>query len=141
MSFGAQVSLGSLKSASALLLVTRHGLPAVSVPRVGLFLVHEETEEVAVELGLGLGLGLALGDALALALADALGEALAATSGTILAEVFAVLVALAVGLVLADGLVPAEGSCWPRGWRSRSPQGPGSCWSRCTAGTAAPGGT
>ena len=44
-----------------------------------------------------------------MALADALGEALAATSGTILAEVFAVLVALAVGLVLADGLALAEG--------------------------------
>ena len=100
MSFGAQVSLGSLNSASALLLVTRHGFPDVSVPRAGLFLVHDETEEVAVELALGLGLAVALGDALALALADALGEALAAASGTILAEVFAVLLALAVGLAL-----------------------------------------
>ena len=73
--------MGLLNSASALLLVTRHGFPAVSVPRTGLFLVHDETEEVALELALGLALGLAvaLGDALALALADALGEALAAT--------------------------------------------------------------
>ena len=57
MSPGGQVSLGSLKSASALWLVTRHGLPNVSVPRIGLFLVHDETEEVAVELALGLALG------------------------------------------------------------------------------------
>ena len=110
--------MGSLKSASALWLVTRHGLPNVSVPRVGLFLVHDETEEVAVELALGLAL--ALGDALALALADALGEALAATSGTILAEVFAVLVALAVGLVLADGLARGAGARARRRGRGRA---------------------
>ena len=95
VSLGPQVSLGLLKSASALLSVTRHGFPAVLVPRTGLFLVHAETVEVAVALGLALGLAVALGDVLALALADALGEALAAASGTSLAEVLAVVVGVA----------------------------------------------
>ena len=46
---------------------------------------------------------------LAVALAEALGEGLEVAAGTILAEVFAVLVALALGVALADPLALAEG--------------------------------
>ena len=77
-----------------------------------------------------------------MALADALGDELALAAGTILAEVFAVLVELADGVAFAeevpeaDGDALADGTRWPRG----SPR-VSSCWSRCRARTAAPGGT
>ena len=115
-------------------MLTRQGLPNVPVPRVGLLLVHDE---LGLVLALGLALGEALGDAVDVALADADGEALADAdgealafgpqtwphalaramlaeqiyrAGTILAEVFAELVALAVGLAVAeeDGVALAE---------------------------------
>jgi len=121
-------------------LPTKHGLPNVSVPRTGLFLLgHDESGEVVLALGDALALGLALaeadGDALALALAEADGEALALAAETILAEVFAVLVALALGpglagelgladeegLGLAEGVALADGVVvlvTPEGWYS-----------------------
>jgi hypothetical protein len=86
-----------LKSFITFLSVTRLALPNV------VLLVD------ALALGLGLALADALGEALAvaLALAEVLGDGLEVAAGTILAEVFAVLVALALGLTVADALALA----------------------------------
>jgi len=109
------VSFELLKRLSTFWL-TRHGLPNVPVPSVGLFLVHDEVGLVlALGLALALALEEALGDAVDVALADADGEAVALAAGTILAEVFVELLALGlalaeeVGVALAEGLALAAG--------------------------------
>ncbi len=115
----------------------------LSVTRLALPNVVALADELA--LGLGLALAEALGEAepLAVALAEAPGDGLEVAAGTILAEVFAVLVELALGLALADPLALALAEAladwhwhWPTGWPRAS-----SCWSPRRARRAAPGGT
>ena len=83
--------------------MTRLELPNVVLP----------ADEVGLALGLAPGLAeeLALAEPLgdAVALEDALGEELALAAGTILAEVFAVLVELADGVAFAEEVPDADG--------------------------------
>jgi len=90
-----------LKSFITFLSVTRLALPYAVL--------------LADELALGLGLALAEAEPVAVALPDTLGEGLGVAAGTILAEVFAVLVALALGLALADPPALADGLALPDG--------------------------